>query len=728
MALHLQPGRRLRATIEKYDRVETQANSPDVVMKSLLDLLQNRGWTNSLEDLGEATQALQDGEEALVRTNTENLLAKLVQRLAWSKDFTLSAMAHRYELKLEILTHLRGACPHTERTVTRMRATALNIGGAQTWLLPFADLQGDLDGYESSATEEQCSKCGEPMVRTVKHGLIENCAPDFLTVTCDPPVSLLASQNMTLKFSGTCYSLGALVQWSRSARSASVTRKMEDGWWWHGVDDGQGSDYKYSAEELSNSAHLRNAAVLLLTRVSATDETYSSRTGEPKQQSTKDGGYFGIETNREVERSGDEVFPDMQIEELNVEKERVLPSDVRGMEVIPDGILNGSKGHKEDLIEGGVPIQPEMSERDGSIRRSQKRDSGGNPRNREDARPAGDTLTDRRNEGLAVSNNPRRGVQRTKKYYDHQPIGIFIIKTNLLSGAEAQFQKEMAEATAASLKDHRNILSPEEVITKGIAFAAWNLGILCRRPGIHIPPDGNCLWTSICHALDPDLRGEPLKQEAWQQRLLGVGTSIEQLNDLSDDGWETLQSISVPAKGRTLTREEIRGQMDRYLENKQFAGDLGDILPQVAASSFGQPLAIVEIKDGKVTNVNMVKPGETFPCDSEKEDLIILVKQLDHFQVLHVDVCAKETAREKYRLWKISDRVNMGKEVRRRESGEQSLGGAGAQSLEGEGPKGSLNERGRGTMDGGEVNDNPKEGVNSGVEKESRHGVMIHLT
>ena len=660
MALHLQPGRRLRATIEKYDRVETQANSPDVVMKSLLDLLQNRGWTNSLEDLGEATQALQDGEEALVRTNTENLLAKLVQRLAWSKDFTLSAMAHRYELKLEILTHLRGACPHTERTVTRMRATALNIGGAQTWLLPFADLQGDLDGYESSATEEQCSKCGEPMVRTVKHGLKENCAPDFLTVTCDPPVSLLASQNMTLKFSGTCYSLGALVQWSRSARSASVTRKMEDGWWWHGVDDGQGSDYKYSAEELSNSAHLRNAAVLLLTRVSATDETYSSRTGEPKQQSRKDGGYFGIETNREVERSGDEVFPDMQIEELNVEKERVLPSDVRGMEVIPDGILNGSKGHKEDLIEGGVPLQP----------------------------------------------------------------------------AEAQFQKEMAEATAASLKDHRNILSPEEVITKGIAFAAWNLGILCRRPGIHIPPDGNCLWTSICHALHPELRGEPLKQEAWQQRLLGVGTSIEQLNDLSDDGWETLQSISVPAKGRTLTREEIRGQMDRYLENKKYEGNMGDILPQVAASSLGQPLAIVEIKDGKVTNVNMVKPGETFPCDSEKEDLIILVKQLDHFQVLHVDVCAKETAREKYRLWKISDRVNMGKEVRRRESGEQSLGGAGAQSLEGagaqslegEGPKGSLNKRGRGTMDGGEVNDNPKEGVDSGVEKESRHGVMIHLT
>ena len=31
-------------------------------------------------------------------------------------------------------------------------------------------------------------------------------------------------------------------------------------------------------------------------------------------------------------------------------------------------------------------------------------------------------------------------------------------------------------------------------------------------------------------------------------------------------------------------------------------------------------------------------------------------------------------------------------------------------------------------MDGGEENDNPKEGVDSGVKKESRHEVMIHLT
>ena len=83
MALHLQPGRRLLATIEKYARVETQANPPDVIMKSLLDLLQNKGWTNSLEDLGIAIEALKDGEEAVVRSNTEKLLATLVQRLAF---------------------------------------------------------------------------------------------------------------------------------------------------------------------------------------------------------------------------------------------------------------------------------------------------------------------------------------------------------------------------------------------------------------------------------------------------------------------------------------------------------------------------------------------------------------------------------------------------------------------------------------------------------------------
>lgn len=313
MGLHLQPGRRLRASVEKYARDEMQSDPPDVVMMSLLDLLQNRGQANSLEELGEAIKALNDGEEAMVKINTENLLATFVQRLAWSQDFKLAAMAHRYELKLEIVTHLRGTCPHTKRTVTRTRAISLNIGGAQGGLLPFADLQGDLDDYESSEMEEQCSKCGEPLVRTVKHGLKDNCAPDFLTVSCDPPVSLLAPKNLTLKFNGTCYSLGALVQWSRRPRSASVARRMEDGWWWHGVDDGQGSDYKYSAEELSKSAHLANAAVLLLTRVSPKDETLCSETRESQEQSGDESGCLpgrrkSVESDSDSELVTEELF------------------------------------------------------------------------------------------------------------------------------------------------------------------------------------------------------------------------------------------------------------------------------------------------------------------------------------------------------------------------------------------------------------------------------------
>ena len=213
-------------------------------------------------------------------------------------------MAHRCELKLEILTHLRGACPHTDRTVTRTRAVALNIGGDQAGLLPFPDLQGHLDGYESCETEEQCTTCGEPLVRTVKHGVKENCAPDFLTVSCDPPASLLASQNLTLRFSGTCYSLCALVQWNRNAKSASVARKMEDRWWWHGIDDVQGSDYKYSAEELSNSAHLTNAAVLLLARMIVRAETFCSKKEQPEKQSGRDGGHPDI---REMAGGGEQV-------------------------------------------------------------------------------------------------------------------------------------------------------------------------------------------------------------------------------------------------------------------------------------------------------------------------------------------------------------------------------------------------------------------------------------
>ena len=89
------------------------------------------------------------------------------------------------------------------------------------------------------------------------------------------------------------------------------------------------------------------------------------------------------------------------------------------------------------------------------------------------------------------------------------------------TGAD-QFQRDTERAKA--LSRDVNPLSLADLLSKGVAFAAWNLGILCRRPEIFIELDGNCIWISVCHAMDPTLRGADLQQAAWELRVKALGT------------------------------------------------------------------------------------------------------------------------------------------------------------------------------------------------------------
>ena len=70
LALHLTPGRRLYATIEKCIRCGEFLNPPDGFMKALLDLLSDAGWSNSLEDLGTAAGLPKDNTEDFLNSAT----------------------------------------------------------------------------------------------------------------------------------------------------------------------------------------------------------------------------------------------------------------------------------------------------------------------------------------------------------------------------------------------------------------------------------------------------------------------------------------------------------------------------------------------------------------------------------------------------------------------------------------------------------------------------------
>ena len=296
LALHLTPGRRLLATIEKYSRCGEFLNPPDGFVKALLDLLAGAGWSNSLEDLGTAVGIPRDGAEDSVKMATEGVLKAIVDKLMQSTDFKVRDMAARHEINLEIKTICEGDCSHNPSTQTSERSVALFVAGGQGENMTFAELQYHLKIMKLSTEQEDCQQCGKPVVKTVQKSVKEFCDPDFLTIVLGQPTNFNAPPQPGTKYGSSRYILKTIVHWVRGKESASVSREKKEGWWWHGVDKSQGPDFCYNAEQIASGAHLQEVTVMMMVRMGETNDgqesgqTHDNLNCEQEQSEQGEGG------------------------------------------------------------------------------------------------------------------------------------------------------------------------------------------------------------------------------------------------------------------------------------------------------------------------------------------------------------------------------------------------------------------------------------------------------
>ena len=278
--------------MEKLEQCSEVLNPPDGFVKALLDLLEDRGWSNSVEDLGVAVGAPKDDEEEFVKTTTDRLLRTIVEKLTQCKDFKVNDMSTRYEIILETKTSFSGAeCSHGSSSVNSERVFALSVVGLDDEILTFGHFQEDLDRMMESINKEDCQTCGKLLMRTVQCKIKEFCNPDFLTVAMAKPVCFKGRRGI-IKFGGSVYELKVVIQWDGGC--ASVSRKMGDAWHWHGVDESQTPDFQYSAAQMRSSAHLQNVSVMMMVRRGEEDDLQRCESNV--------NGYNGRDMNEESTR------------------------------------------------------------------------------------------------------------------------------------------------------------------------------------------------------------------------------------------------------------------------------------------------------------------------------------------------------------------------------------------------------------------------------------------
>ena len=277
--LCLTPGRRLKPTIEKLNRCTPVSNPPDAVLKALAELVQRQGWSNSLQDLASAIEAVTDDQQRF-RKNTDLLLKAILDRLANSGEWKLMEMCSRHELKYVVNTSL--SCSHrwdhhTDRRNPHSDTMEWSLpikcsAGAPVNQMTQEDLQEQIVRLNSETTDVECKVCHEQVQLNVFLTVPHACDPDFLTLVCNKPVSL-KQRKVKLQFSRSWYCIKAVTHWQEERKMAAVSREKQDGsWWWHGIVKSQAPEHKYTEAQLESSLHFQEVVVLFAVRMGSIEE------------------------------------------------------------------------------------------------------------------------------------------------------------------------------------------------------------------------------------------------------------------------------------------------------------------------------------------------------------------------------------------------------------------------------------------------------------------------
>ena len=114
--------------------------------------------------------------------------------------------------------------------------------------------------------------------------------------------------------------------------------------------------------------------------------------------------------------------------------------------------------------------------------------------------------------------------------------------------------------------------------------------------------------------------------------------AIEMVRTMSSERLELIQAAaSADDRGEPLTREELVTQLERYRENGQWDGALGDLMPQIAASFTRTPLLVIQIDpDSNQTTGQYINPEHVFHQPEDVSVLSVLIRYINHYECLIV--------------------------------------------------------------------------------------------
>ena len=249
-------------------------------------------------------------------------------------------------------------------------------------------------------------------------------------------------------------------------------------------------------------------------------------------------------------------------------------------------------------------------------------------------------------------------ISETDALVDHGGESEMTMKSNAeVPSQEPKLLYDLEKGLAESRRTTPTLLTQVEMQERGLQVMA-KLGLKCVKPAYPVPQNGDCLWSCFAVSRNPYLSEELLKPEAFHFRLRGVGKALESISMMGEEQLAMVQSVIAKKDREPQTREEIIEELRKYMQSGMWSGDMGDIMPSVAASGLSQGLIIIHPTERPyctyaAPDCEMFRGKEDtpFPC--------IAVQQGNHYETLHLHEDSKEKARRLYETLKVGKAVTV---------------------------------------------------------------------
>ena len=226
----------------------------------------------------------------------------------------------------------------------------------------------------------------------------------------------------------------------------------------------------------------------------------------------------------------------------------------------------------------------------------------------------------------------------------------------------------------------------ELMVRLGQVFMQRAFGLVVWRAKFLVSTDGNCLPNALACINNPNKTKGETAERGDRLREVVIGKAIDYIGLASMEDLELIKA----AAGGNFSKEELLTKLESYRASGEWAGDLGDLMPQIYASFTNTPLFVIAYSENNSLVGYFLKPSYIFKQPTLSAASSAVVHFQHHFEPVIIPnrlVRAWEAIYESYDtqdLQMAAIRVQLTQEDLRGDVGQRQQGQGGGNRLPGD--------------------------------------------